>query len=273
MSTRPITELIGVSIAAHGHPHPISEISGLQVELDGKQTIGAYLTAIDSPLVTTALGYTPVPPTRSVSTTAPLAGGGDLSANRTLAISAATTGAAGSLSAADKTKLDGIATAATANATDAQLRDRTTHSGAQAQSTVTNLVSDLAAKAPLAAPPFTGAVTTTGSYGFATGAGGTVTQLTNKATGVTLSKAHGLVTMNAAALAAATIVSHTLTNTAIAATDQVVCTHVSGGTSGAYTINAFPGAGSAVVAVRNNTAGSLSEAIVYRFTVVKGVNA
>jgi hypothetical protein len=90
------------------------------------------------------------------------------------------------------------------------------------ESQITNLVSDLAAKSPLAAPAFTGAVTTTGSLGFATGAGGTQTQLTNKATGVTLSKAHGAITMNGAALAAATIVSHTLTNTTIAATDQIL---------------------------------------------------
>lgn len=45
---------------------------------------------------------------RTISTTAPLTGGGDLSANRTLGISAATTGTAGSMSAADKLKLDGI---------------------------------------------------------------------------------------------------------------------------------------------------------------------
>lgn len=38
-----------------------------------------------------------------------------------------------------KTKLDGIATGATANATDAQLRDRATHTGSQAISTVTGL--------------------------------------------------------------------------------------------------------------------------------------
>lgn len=59
--------------------------------------------------------------TTTLSTTAPLAGGGDLSANRTLTISAATTGAAGSMSAADKTKLDGIETAATADMTAAEI--------------------------------------------------------------------------------------------------------------------------------------------------------
>jgi chitinase len=56
------------------------------------------------------------------------------------------TGPNGVLSGADRTKLDGIAAGATANSTDAQLRDRATHTGTQAQSTVVNLVSDLAAK-------------------------------------------------------------------------------------------------------------------------------
>lgn len=45
-----------------------------------------------------------------------------------------------------KTKLDGIATGATANATDAQLRDRATHTGTQAISTVTGLQTALDGK-------------------------------------------------------------------------------------------------------------------------------
>ncbi len=44
----------------------------------------------------------------TISTTAPLTGGGNLSANRTLGISAATTSAAGSMSSADKTKIDAL---------------------------------------------------------------------------------------------------------------------------------------------------------------------
>lgn len=58
----------------------------------------------------------------------------------------ATTSVSGFLSSSDKLKLDGVASGATANSTDAQLRDRATHTGTQAQSTVVNLVSDLAAK-------------------------------------------------------------------------------------------------------------------------------
>jgi hypothetical protein len=58
----------------------------------------------------------------------------------------ATTSAAGFMAAADKTKLDGIAPAATANATDAQLRDRATHTGTQAISTVSGLQTALDGK-------------------------------------------------------------------------------------------------------------------------------
>lgn len=44
----------------------------------------------------------------------------------------------GLMSAADKTKLDGVASGATANATDAALRDRSTHTGTQAASTISD---------------------------------------------------------------------------------------------------------------------------------------
>ncbi len=47
-------------------------------------------------------------------------------------------GAAGFMTGADKSKLDGIATGATANATDAQLRDRSTHTGTQLAATISN---------------------------------------------------------------------------------------------------------------------------------------
>jgi len=54
-----------------------------------------------------------------------------------------TTTLAGLQSATDKTKLDGIAAGATANSTDAQLRDRSTHTGTQAISTITGLQAEL----------------------------------------------------------------------------------------------------------------------------------
>lgn len=59
---------------------------------------------------------------RQLNTTTPLTGGGDLSANRTLAIDAATTSARGTMSSGDKTKLDGIETGATADQTATEIR-------------------------------------------------------------------------------------------------------------------------------------------------------
>lgn len=112
-----------------------------------------------------------------------------------------------------------------------------------------------------------------GSIGYATGNGGTVTQGVSKSTGVTLDELSGEITMHNAALAAATIVSFTLTNSTIEATDVMVLNHVTTGTRGGYTLNADCGAGSATISVRNNTAGSLSEAIVIRFAVLKAATA
>ena len=48
--------------------------------------------------------------------------------------------------ATEKTKLAGIATGATANATDAQLRDRSTHTGTQPSSTIANFAADVDAR-------------------------------------------------------------------------------------------------------------------------------
>lgn len=114
----------------------------------------------------------------------------------------------------------------------------------------------------------------TNGIGYATGAGGTVTQLTSKATGVTLNKVCGQITTAADALAATTRTSFTLTNSAIAATDSINIHRASGGTANAYRIEVDSvAAGSCVVAITNITAGSLSEAVVINFAILKGVTA
>lgn len=116
---------------------------------------------------------------------------------------------------------------------------------------------------------------TTGKQGYATGSGGTVTQGagSGKATAVTLNRTNGSITMDGANLNAATTVSFTFTNTTIEAGDVLIFNHISGGTAGAYTLNAQTAAGSAVINVRNVTAGNLAEAIVLRFAVIKAVSA
>lgn len=105
--------------------------------------------------------------------------------------------------------------------------------------------------------------------GYGTGAGGTVTQLTSKSTGVTLNTVTGNITMNGAALAAGATVSFTLTSSAIVATDYIMVQHISGGTVGAYTVQADGASGSALISITNRSAGSLSEAIILKFVVFK----
>ncbi|HVQ43799.1 MAG TPA: glycosyl hydrolase family 28-related protein [Candidatus Saccharimonadia bacterium] len=123
----------------------------------------------------------------------------------------------------------------------------------------------------------TGTVTASsplGGLGYGTGAGGAITQATNKSTGVTLDKVCGAITMNNASLNAATAVSFVLTNSNIGTFDVVHAVHGSAGTAGAYRVAVKSGsAGTCTIEVTNTTAGALGEAIVINFVVIKGVNA
>ena len=129
----PAQVLADIGAAAAAHTHVAADISNSTVA--GR----ALLTAADAPAQRTALGLG----------TAALSATGDFTPASHVgtggaAHAAATTSVAGFMSAADKTKLDGVATGATANATDAQLRDRATHTGSQATSTITGLDTALA---------------------------------------------------------------------------------------------------------------------------------
>lgn len=112
-----------------------------------------------------------------------------------------------------------------------------------------------------------------GVSGYATGvgAGGAVTQITNKATAVTLNTACGQITTNNAALNATTSVAFTLNNSLIGANDRISVWLVSGNTAKSYVVNIDAvAAGSCSIALRNYTAGNLSEAVVIGFMVSKG---
>ena len=67
--------------------------------------------------------------------------------------------------------------------------------------------------------------------------GGAVSQLTSKSTNVTLNARSGKITTNNAELAANGIVSFTVSNSSITASDVILANHVSGGTLGSYVIN------------------------------------
>jgi hypothetical protein len=109
--------------------------------------------------------------------------------------------------------------------------------------------------------------------GYATGAGGTVTQTTNKGTTVTLDKVCGQITMNNAALASGATVEFLLANTMIDGSDTVVFTQNDSITGLNYNIWGSVGTAYCRVMVRNISGGSRSEAIVINFVVIKGVTS
>ena len=113
----------------------------------------------------------------------------------------------------------------------------------------------------------------TAEIGYSAAAQGTVTQLTDKSTGVTLNKSAGRITMNNAALAGATAVSFVLTNNLISANDtMIVCvaSNTTGSALGAYTTYvSYLAAGSALITLRNLTAAtSYSEAVVINYAII-----
>lgn len=114
----------------------------------------------------------------------------------------------------------------------------------------------------------------TGGLGYTTGAGGVVTQGTNKSTSVTSNVLAGRVTVNAAALPGSSTFAFTVNNTQVGLNDAVYVYVASGGTANAY----YPwvssvSAGSFKITVKNNTSSTLSESPIVGFTVIKGATS
>lgn len=108
-------------------------------------------------------------------------------------------------------------------------------------------------------------------FGYGTGSGGTVTQATNKSTAVTLNKPTGQITMNNAALLGLTAVVFRLNDSLISSVDTVIYAASGNGNYEITTHAIF--AGAVDIRVTNATAGSLSEALVINFSIIKGATA
>src|SRR5574341_21444 len=115
-------------------------------------------------------------------------------------------------------------------------------------------------------------ISTVDLIGYTTGAGGAVTQLTSKTTAVTLDTPCGQITTNNAALGSGVAAVFTVNNSLCSATDVVIL-NITSGVSGFdnYLFWANPNAGGFNIVVYNRTAGSLSEAIVFNFAIIKAV--
>jgi hypothetical protein len=112
-------------------------------------------------------------------------------------------------------------------------------------------------------------------FGEIVGAGGTVTQATDKTTGVTLNTRTGEITLEpTASIAAGAVASFTLTSSVIAAADVIHVQRKSGGTAASYRVWCDSvAAGSCVICVENRTGGALAEAVVLSFRVLAGATS
>ena len=109
----------------------------------------------------------------------------------------------------------------------------------------------------------------TEELGYCSCAFGEVTQLTSKATAVTLNQPTGTITMNNSAMTANLVVSFRLNNSTIGARDVVVANVSNGGTLGAYILYvAEIGVGFADFALFNVSGGTLSEAVKINYAVI-----
>jgi len=115
----------------------------------------------------------------------------------------------------------------------------------------------------------------THGIGYATGSGGTVTQATNRTTGVTLNKVCGTIVTNNASLAAGAEAEFTVTNSTVAVGDVVVVSlqvESATGTSIAYV--STTAAGSFKITLSNLHASTAdTSASTINFAVIKAVSA
>jgi hypothetical protein len=100
--------------------------------------------------------------------------------------------------------------------------------------------------------------------------GGTVTQGTSKSTAVTINTPCGQITTHNAALASNTSVGFTVNCAFIDADDTVNINMASGGTASSYVyvVDAIAN-GSFVIHIRNISGGSLGEALVLNYSIIK----
>lgn len=115
----------------------------------------------------------------------------------------------------------------------------------------------------------------TAGVGYATGAGGSVTQTPTKADTVVLDKATGVIVTANSSLAANSSVFFNFVNSAIGAFDTLLLTIVSTGNQYlSYEVScAGTVTGIAAIKIQNITGGALSDVIQIKFTIIKGSNA
>jgi hypothetical protein len=121
---------------------------------------------------------------------------------------------------------------------------------------------------------FDGIVSSKKGLGYVAGDGSTVTQATNRTTGVTINTLSGAITTDTASLAAEATADFVVTNSKVGINDTVVLSMRSGANGGGTLVNVIAvAAGSFTIRVHNgNVAAGTAEtgAIIINFAVIKG---
>lgn len=113
-------------------------------------------------------------------------------------------------------------------------------------------------------------ITATAGLGYGAGAGGAITQLTSRTTGVLLNTVTGDITLFSAA-GSATPATFTVTNSTVAITDNIIINQKSG--TDLYNLLITNVAAGSFKVTFFTTGGTTTEQPVFHYSVIKGVNA
>lgn len=113
--------------------------------------------------------------------------------------------------------------------------------------------------------------------GYGTGKGGSVTQITNRATGVTLNTICGTITTDPTSLAAEASAVFVVTNSKVAIGDVIVLNMRSGSVAlnTQLEVSAVAAGSFSISVINNNVAAGIAEtgAIIINFAVIKATNS
>lgn len=116
-----------------------------------------------------------------------------------------------------------------------------------------------------------------GGIGYGTGKGASVTQITSRATGVTINAICGTITTDTTSLAAEASAVFVVTNSKVAIGDVVVCSMRSGAIAlnTDIVVSAVAAGSFSITVVNNNVAAGTAEtgAIIINFAIIKATNS